>query len=82
MLLSNQIPLVVDCLEVGCSDELDLEEEDTVALDGSVIGRGNEKVASLLVGLPEVLSGKVALKEVEGSGGRGVGGGGGSIGSR
>ncbi|KAI6676629.1 hypothetical protein NL676_037425 [Syzygium grande] len=77
--LGTKFYVVVDHLEVDCSNKLDLGEEDIAALDGSVAGQDNKKAVHLLVDLPKVLGGKVALKEVEGGGG-GVGGcGGGGV---
>ncbi|KAI6676632.1 hypothetical protein NL676_037428 [Syzygium grande] len=71
-MIAQDVSLVVNHVEVDCSNQLDLGEEDIAVLDGSVAGQGNKKAVRLLVGLLEVLGGKVALKEVEGGGG-GVG---------
>ncbi|CAH9131449.1 unnamed protein product [Cuscuta epithymum] len=68
-------PEGVDLPEVGVRDELDLREEHVPALLCVVSGEGDEQPAGLLVRLPEVLGGEVALQDVVGHGGLRRGGG-------
>lgn len=54
-------PEVVNGLEVGLGDELDLGEEDVASRLGCLAGEGDEEAASFFVGFAEVLGGEVLL---------------------